>query len=215
MVCAHSIRWPDARASWEQVLTERLQQAGLDRSLSGTELSETARAVAAYLARHDRVVPDRTLTLLLARALWGQGNTDSAREMLVEPEGQGAAFADDEAWTRLPAGVPGALWWLAGRDVLRPVRYQSLGTDPAWMLDFRKSAFRAGDALELALLPACRRLAEWVAPAWDATRGGGSLLLAGIGGYPVRIRALRHTRSVLERVAGRRDWTRVPHVVLG
>lgn len=146
------------------------------------------------------------LALAVGRALNGAGEQELAAKALVSLGGRRL-----QAMAAEP-GVGALPWSLLARSILRPDVYSSVPA-PAWTLDLRRIAISDEDHFELGRLFFLRELLNLVAPAFDAHRGCGSLILLGLEQRDPSW--LRTSVEIMRHLADTRRWSQSPVVLRG
>ncbi len=201
----------------EQALSAHLLRELETRYATSSEqravFRDVARSVAVYCADDlRRGIPSTDLHVLLSRALWGVGATDTAEQVLTDHLEQRSIKMTLKALLSV-SDVSPMLWRAVVRGAVRR-RTDWLSADhmPLWVLDLERIHMAACD-MELARFMTARILLRALAPVWDATTGHGALAVRGHDA-PAQSPAIPSFCSdVLRHESRVRRWRAVPRVL--
>ncbi len=192
-----------------------LKTAAPNESLSSERyqrLHEAARSVAShYSVRKEQGAANEDLHFLYARALWGAGESELAREWLsqtVRPRS-----AQVTAIALLEAGVlEPLLWSAAAMGVLRfQADWVSVNTRGLWRLDLARVTDWTRE-IELVRSEALRRVVLLLLPVWDSSDGQGALGLKMVDARWA-VDEMSWCEAILIKEGRSRNWTHVPDLV--
>ncbi len=175
-------------------------------------LHEAARSVAAhYRVRMEQGASNEDLHFLYARALWGAGESDLARDWLSQTVA--SRSARDTAVALLEAGVLDPLLWSAAATGV--LRYQSdwvsMDRSDLWRLNLARVADWTRE-IELVRSEALRRVVQLLLPVWHQTAGRGALGLKMVEAEWAT-EEMAWCEAILTKESHARGWPHVPDVV--
>ncbi len=183
--------------AWTKHILEQLSTAGIVANdvNDADQYADIAAAVSEYLQRNarDGTVSETYLLMLITRALWALGKTDSARK-LWRINGRALNLPAPGADAALNPHITLPVWatFLDARAV-RSATFHFCGKQPLWILDVHKLLPDKADiVLEMTMSRALHSALEWLSEVWDTTAGHGNL-----GIYRLRQAAARVTGTAL------------------
>lgn len=201
----------------EQALSAHLLRELESRYATSSEqravFRDVAHSVAVFCADDlRRGIPSTDLQVLLSRALWGVGATDTAEHVLTDHLEQHSIKQTLKALLSV-SDVSPMLWRAVVRGAVRR-RTEWLSADdmPLWVLDLERIQ-RAACDMELARFMTARILVRALAPVWDATTGHGALAVRGFDAPPHSLAIPTFCRDVLRHESRIRRWRVVPRVL--
>jgi len=215
MIDTHQSRRLAERRLWSGHVQRLFQTLGISNRTSAQDITES---LAVFCQQHANM-PERTLSLLMARSFCVTGDAEAAGRILRHDQTH-RAHAD--SWLEvLSAGYPfPELYPLFSARALRPQNLTSAGT--LWVLDFDHVQLTAADRHELILFQTVRVLTEKVSNVWKKTEGRGTLGVKGfkrLAGF-IRLRRAQSSRlldymnDVLACRAEKNGWSTAPSVLL-
>ncbi len=215
MIDTHQRRVHTSRHIWSGTIQRLFQTLELQDHSAAPDISES---LAVFCQAHPRM-PERSLSLLMARSFCVIGDSEAAERVLCHDP---AHHLHADSWVNvLTTQYPfPELYPLFSARVLRPQDLSSVGQ--TWVLDFDAISLSAPDRHELILFQTVRLLTEKVSNVWKKSNGQGTL---GIKGLRRLTRALRprgaqmntqlfdHICDVLLRCANENGWDQAPAVL--
>ena len=206
-----------ARDDREQTLSAHLLRELETRYATSPEeravFRDVARSVAVFCADDlRRGIPSTDLHVLLSRALWGVGATDTAEHVLTDHLEQRSIKKTLQALFSV-SDVSPMLWRAVVRGAVRR-RTDWLSADhmPLWVLDLERIHMAACD-MELARFMTVRILLRALAPVWDTATGHGALAVRCRDEPPQSLAIPAFCRDVLRHESRIRRWRVTPRVL--
>jgi len=215
MIDTHQRRTTISRHIWSGTIQRLFQTLELQDHTAASEISES---LAVFCQAQPRI-PERSLSLLMARSFCVIGDSEAAERVLRhDPAHQPHA----DSWMNvLTAQYPfPELYPLFSARVLRPQDLSSVGQ--AWVLDFDAIALSEADRHELILFQTVRILTEKVSNVWKKSNGQGTLGVKGLRrltrflhprGAQMNAQLVDHIFDVLTRCAHENGWDQTPAVL--
>ena len=215
MIDTHQSRKYTSRQLWSGTIQRLFQTLELQDHTAASEISES---LAVFCQAQPRI-PERSLSLLMARSFCAIGDSEAAERVLChDPAHQPHA---DSWMTVLTAQYPfPELYPLFSARVLRPQDLSSVGQ--TWVLDFDAITLSEADRHELILFQTVRVLTEKVSNVWKKSNGQGALGIKGLRrmtrflrprGAQMNTQLVDHICDILVRCANENKWDQVPAVL--
>ncbi len=214
MIDTHQSRRLADRRLWSGHVKQLFKTLEIDGRTSATDITESL----AVFCQHQTHMPDRSLSLLMARSFCVAGDAEAAERILLHDR---AHRAHADSWIEvLSSGYPfPELYPLFSSRALRPQSLTSTGI--LWVLDLDKVLLTEADRHELILFQTLRVLTEKVSTVWKKTDGQGTLGVKGLSrlarfvrGRQASHQLLGHICDVLAFRAQKNGWHTAPSVLL-
>jgi len=204
-----------SRTLWSGTIQRLFQTLELQDHVAASEISES---LAVFCQEQPRM-PERSLSLLMARSFCAMGDSEAAERVLYHDRSH---HRHAESWLNvLTAQYPfPELYPLFSARIVRPQDLNSAGQ--AWVLDFDAITLSAADRHELILFQTVRLLTENISNVWKKSKGQGTLGVNGLRtwarflhpqGARMNAQLLAHIGDVLARCAQENGWTQPPTVL--
>lgn len=214
MIDTHQSRRLAERQLWSGYVRRFFQTLEIDDRAAASDITETL----AVFCQHQPRMPQRGLSLLMARSFCISGDSDAAGRILHHDSMYRPHAADWLDVLSVDYPFP-ELYPLFSSRVLRPQRLASAGT--VWVLDFDRVQLTEADRHELILFQTVRVLTETVSNVWKKSDGRGTLGLNGLPRLEQFVRSRKvsyqlpgHICDVLALRAKKNGWAAVPAVLL-
>ena len=214
MIDTYQSRTHTARRLWSGTIQRLFQTLELQNHTAAAEISESL----AVFCQEQPQIPERSLSLLMARSFCIIGDSEAAERVLRhDPAHQPHA----DSWVNiLTAQYPfPELYPLFSARVLRPQDLSSVGQ--TWILDFDAITLSEANRHELILFQTVRILTRKASNVWKKSNGQGTLGIKGLGrlsrfirpGASASTSLFDHICDILTRCANENGWDQVPAVL--
>jgi hypothetical protein len=202
-----------SRKMWTDTVRSRLEQVS-----DGPYIADLSESLS-FCCQNYPFVSDKSLSLLMARALCTTGQFDAAQQVLKKDPAHRRHL---DSWLSVvdrDRSFP-ELYPLFSSRLLRPLTLYSASDVPVWVLDLSRLTLSSADAHELILMQMLRKLTEATVPVWRHSAGEGYLGVKGLSRLSLLFSQskvpgllMEHICGVMDRCASLEGWSQSPSVL--